>query len=112
MNETLLLAALLAGAPAPRAASFDCRKAATAIEKMICADPALAALDCQLAAAYRRALAISPRPDSIQSDQHSWLARERARCTDAACLKKAYGSRARRSSRRRRSPRPSTSRPS
>lgn len=48
--------AVLAG-PALAAPSFDCKKATKPVEKTICADPALAALDADIAAAYGRALA-------------------------------------------------------
>jgi uncharacterized protein len=83
--------------PAP-AASFDCTKAATPVEKQVCADPELGALDERLAAAFkalgdeqtgnergRRA----PRSD----DQRRWLREVRDRCADAACLRKAYADR-------------------
>jgi uncharacterized protein len=96
MNAISLSLILLAAAPAPtgakRGASFDCKKAATAVEKAICGDPDLAALDGELAAAYRRALAISTHPDSVRYGQQSWLERRRASCgADVTCLKSAYG---------------------
>ena len=49
---------LLVAAPALAATpSFDCSKAGKPVEKAICADPALATLDAEIAAAYGRALA-------------------------------------------------------
>ncbi|TWB44849.1 DUF3298 domain-containing protein [Nitrospirillum viridazoti] len=57
------------------AASFDCAKAETAVEKAICADPSLSAADEKLATAYRQTLASAPadiRPELVQN-QHNWL---------------------------------------
>jgi hypothetical protein len=57
----LLVAAALA-AGAARGASFDCGKAATAVEKSICADPKLGALDEQIARAYTELLRTLDEP--------------------------------------------------
>ncbi|MBT9290678.1 lysozyme inhibitor LprI family protein [Prosthecodimorpha staleyi] len=53
-----LAAAILAASPQPAEAqaSFDCTKAKTAVEKAICADRNLGALDRKMAAAYGAAL--------------------------------------------------------
>jgi uncharacterized protein YecT (DUF1311 family) len=48
---------LLAASPAA-AASFDCGKARTKVEKLICADPQLSRQDSELAAAYGEALKV------------------------------------------------------
>ncbi|MFC3124531.1 lysozyme inhibitor LprI family protein [Pseudoroseomonas globiformis] len=80
----LVLAALLALGAAPAgAASLDCRRAATAAERMICADPVLSALDQEMAAAWWVAEA------NRRAGQREWLAR-RDRCADAACLAETY----------------------
>ena len=61
--------------PAAAAQSFDCRKAATAVEKMICADTDLSRLDEQMAQAFadaRKRLdpnAIGHGPDGLTSDR-------------------------------------------
>ena len=73
-----------------RAASFDCKKAATAIEKLTCSDAGLSELDGKLADAYRRALAIVAHPDALKAEQRTWLTAERAKCADVACLREAY----------------------
>jgi uncharacterized protein len=79
------------------AASFDCTKAGTRIEKLVCADPALGALDERLAAAYH---ALGSTFDgkwsidrAIAGDQRHWLGRVRDRCADAACLQRSYATR-------------------
>ncbi len=52
-----LMVLALAHGPA-RAASFDCAKARTKVEKLICADPQLSRQDSELAAAYGEALKV------------------------------------------------------
>lgn len=57
MHPGVWVAAALALAPAAaQAASFDCKKAATKVEKLICADPELSRLDERMADAYAAAL--------------------------------------------------------
>ena len=85
-----------AAAPVTRGGpSFDCRKARTAVEHLICRDPGLAALDVILADAYNDVLA------RIQASQRASLYREedrwlvgRDRCAAAgdvtACVTRAY----------------------
>ncbi|MDZ5649086.1 ankyrin repeat domain-containing protein [Nitrospirillum sp. BR 11828] len=54
--------------------SFDCAKAASPIEKRICADPGLAARDRQMADAYKRLLDVSgPQHDRVVRNQRMWL---------------------------------------
>jgi uncharacterized protein len=72
------------------AASFDCRKASAAVEKMICADGQLSDLDGRLALSYRRALAGAKDPGLLKAEQKTWLTTERSKCADVACLKEAY----------------------
>lgn len=72
------------------AASFDCKNASSAVEKLICSDGSASDLDSQLAQAYKRALAQAPDPASLKSGQRAWLAAERNKCADVPCLKQAY----------------------
>ncbi|WP_156924300.1 lysozyme inhibitor LprI family protein [Derxia gummosa] len=70
--------------------SFDCNKAGSDVEMMICLDPGLAEADVRLARAYRAA-----RRDSagdVESAQRSWLRRRNA-CRDKACLRAVYQAR-------------------
>jgi uncharacterized protein YecT (DUF1311 family) len=69
-------------------ASFDCDKASSKIEKLICSTPAAADSDARLASAYRLAAAKSSDPAALKQQQRDWL-RERNVCDDAACLVKA-----------------------
>jgi uncharacterized protein len=72
-----------------RAASFDCAKASTAVEKLICSDAKLSELDAHVAQAYRQALATPAAAQRVKPEQRRWLA-ERNKCTDVACLTAAY----------------------
>lgn len=67
-------------------ASFDCRRARTSVEQMICADPGLGELDRQMAAAYARRRQAQP---GSGSEQTAWIA-IRNTCSDTGCLYKVY----------------------
>jgi uncharacterized protein YecT (DUF1311 family) len=66
-------------------ASFDCGKASSKIEKLVCSSPATADADRRLALAYRAAAAKSSDPAELKQQQRDWL-KERNACDDAACL--------------------------
>lgn len=56
--------------------SFDCRQASGAVQEMICADSALAALDRQMAAVWRQAVAQTPDSLSLKwmkAEQRGWI---------------------------------------
>lgn len=87
-----LLAFALATSTAAHAASFDCSKARSLPERMICGDVRLSEMDDRLAAAYASGLQVSPAPDRLRSEQRQWMA-ERNRCSNAECVTEAYGRR-------------------
>jgi uncharacterized protein len=75
-----------------RAASFDCDKAGTAIEKQICADGYLNALDELLGTNYKKMMASnigSGVPDQLKTTQRARLV-SRNRCQERQCLVNAY----------------------
>lgn len=75
--------------------SFDCNKASTQVENLICEDARLAQLDSELAEAYKVALRDSPWASAnrrIRREQEIWLVR-RDRCADANCLRHQYHNR-------------------
>jgi uncharacterized protein len=88
------LIAALPAAHAQNAPSFNCAKAALAVEQMICADPALAAADRDLADTYNN---ISHQgginAKKLRLEEDAWLANTRNKCTDKACIEAAYASR-------------------
>lgn len=71
-------ASILAMMTAAQAASFDCRKAATKVEKAICADDELSSLDEEMAATYQLALKKGKASD-VKAEQREWL-KERNSC--------------------------------
>lgn len=73
--------------------SFDCRKAGTVVERLICSDPELSSLDESLARAYK-SVRNSGLVDKgqLKADQVKWL-RQRDRCRDADCLRAFYTAR-------------------
>jgi len=73
--------------------SFDCAKASTLIEELICKDPELSALDAQLAVVYRAARARSTDEAGLRAAQLAWLKKERNTCSNGRCLSTAYASR-------------------
>ena len=72
-----------------QAASFDCTKALTPAEKMICADAELSKLDEELNAAYSNVLKEDGSATSMRITQKRWL-KKRNTCLDAACLITSY----------------------
>lgn len=89
---SLALGMLTTTVPAQAAPSFDCSKAATQVENMICDHPKIAQLDSDLADAYKTALRDSPWASAnkrIRADQRDWIAR-RDRCESPRCLRQVY----------------------
>ncbi len=84
----LLLVAVLPGASF--AASFDCSKASTVQEKIICTDTALSELDDKLAQTYKTAISETAKKAEIQKEQKEWLRDIRNNCTSKSCLVEAY----------------------
>ena len=68
------------------AASFDCSKAGTAMEKAICGTPAINRLDGEVGRLYTRLLGeFSPSAKSgLKADQRAWVGTRDARCNAAA----------------------------
>lgn len=77
---------------ASTAASFDCTKASTSVEKAICSSPKLSLLDVNLDEKYREAMRASPSDlqNRIRDDQRRWLRTTRNTCTNNPCLARAY----------------------
>lgn len=76
MNKPLrcAIALVLCMAPLPAlATSFNCAKAHTVVERAICADPSLGALDDALLAVYKQSLATHPLPSYVKERQREWV---------------------------------------
>jgi len=95
MNKKIIagLAVMFAGlhAHADNAGpSFDCAKASSQAEMMICSDPDLANLDAQLSTAYKAALSKANDQAALKHEEIEWMKKTRNACADVACLKSAY----------------------
>lgn len=86
-----LVLACIAGTA--HAAAFDCARAATPVEKLICADAILSQADEDLADAYRQVLVGGKQAGAAREAQRRWLAQDRNRCADLACLRASYARR-------------------
>lgn len=89
------LAAILRPDPRAPAPSFACARAASAVEKTLCANAALARQDRQVAEAYARKRDSDFNPKARTAaleEQRAWLATRDKSCGggDAACLSKSY----------------------
>jgi uncharacterized protein YecT (DUF1311 family) len=72
------------------AASFDCKKARTRAEKLICATPELSKADEELAREYKSARQATRDAKPLREAQALWLRRKRDACADAACMLAVY----------------------
>lgn len=70
-------------------ASFDCAKAKTKVEKLVCADPALSKQDETMQSAYQNAYKRTADPAELKIEQRRWLEVRNA-CKDSRCLVQAY----------------------
>jgi uncharacterized protein len=75
------------------AASFDCAKATSKVEKLICKDPVLSSLDEELGRMYQQALSNSDNSTQQIARQKQWLRDARNKCGDVTCLKLLYPNR-------------------
>ncbi|MCI3203842.1 hypothetical protein DBA20_02550 [Pandoraea capi] len=73
--------------------SFDCRKATSLVERSICINPELSALDRQLAQAFVAASARTTDKVGLRKDQNKWRTTIRDKCRSSECIADAYGAR-------------------
>ena len=71
-------------------ASFDCAKAASKVEKLICNNGELSKLDEDLSKTYQQALERNDDKQKATKEQRYWLKEVRNACQDMDCLKTAY----------------------
>ncbi|MFZ2266286.1 MAG: hypothetical protein WAV95_01780 [Azonexus sp.] len=94
IRNLLLIAPLLFPMQSAVAASFDCGKAHSPMEKLICSDAKLSKLDDDLAAAYKQAIVSSGAKSAITQWQREWLrSYPVASCKNAGCLASAMSTR-------------------
>lgn len=88
IGSLFCIAALHAGIA--NAAGFDCGKASTLIEHMICDNETVSSLDSDLNKAYKNALAGATDKKGVEIDQRQWIVGVRNKCPDATCLQQEY----------------------
>lgn len=86
-----LVAWFFLGLPQAQAASFDCAKARSRVETLICQTENLSALDDELNKRYKQ-IAAQTDASALKLDQLAWM-QERNQCKDAACLAESYKAR-------------------
>lgn len=74
------------------AASFNCAKASSGVERAICNSPQLSNLDDKVAALYKSVRDQSPYPNQILNEQRAWI-QWRESCMTLGCVQLAYQSR-------------------
>jgi len=74
------------------AASFDCGKAQSKVEHLICDNAEISKLDDELSVAYKTALQKETQADTVKQAQKQWM-KERNGCVDVGCVKAAYDAR-------------------
>ncbi len=92
-SVTIFLALLIlagVGTGGAFAASFDCRIAQSKIERAICADLKLSAIDEELAKVYKNALRLASDPAAVKKAQHNWLGKVRASAENPELIYAAY----------------------
>lgn len=76
--------------------SFDCHKAASNVEKLICGTPVLGQLDGLLSETYQERMEMpvfGVDKKKFKADSRMWLKNTRNLCSDADCLEKSYRAR-------------------
>lgn len=76
-----------------QAASFDCAKSITKVEKMICGDTELSKLDDDLFKAYRQSPDLINNKQKAINEQRGWLTNVRNTCQNTDCIKAALEAR-------------------
>jgi len=74
-HRTLRIMALVLVGTSVHAASFDCKKATTAVEKAICSNTELGKLDSKMAKGYKSLLDALPKAEAtlLVEEQREWL---------------------------------------
>jgi uncharacterized protein YecT (DUF1311 family) len=83
----------IAPVPVTWAPSFDCSKASTEAERLICSSKDVSEADVKLARAYEEATKASADKGSLKRAQLSWVKNERDTCEDILCMLSAYKNR-------------------
>lgn len=91
----LIVTLVLCSVIKSKAASFNCEKATTEVEKMVCENPTISDLDDKLGKVYRDVMSKANAEDKqrLLTEQKHWLKHTRNLCVHVTCFKHAYWSR-------------------
>lgn len=92
MKQFMIFVTLFTCLGVASAASFDCSKASTSVEKAICSHEKLSAYDSELAHLYNELQdkLAKDQFEEVRSDQRNWI-KERNKCGDSFdCIEDAY----------------------
>lgn len=86
---------IASAASVAHAASFDCAKANSTVEELICSDQWLSNIDEEISNIYSSLLSESSSAAAreIQKSQRTWIVNVRDKCADSSCLITAYQNR-------------------
>jgi len=94
MNRFILIAALFVVPATSQSAGFDCSKASSPVEELICEDTPqsrlLSELDSRMSSAYEQAITVAEDPRRLKEEQRRWLRDVRDHCSDPSCLEIVY----------------------
>jgi hypothetical protein len=86
---TLATLAVIFAINVAQAASFDCAKAASSVEKAICSNGKLSRLDDEMGEIYTEVLKVVADGPGVMIGQRSWL-KTRNKCNDDVCIERMY----------------------
>lgn len=94
-SKSILLSILVLISPISYSASFDCNKASTETEKLICSDKYLGYFDEDLGNVYTSLMATfsSPERSQIVLEQKEWIKKRNSECVSVKDCKKSYKTR-------------------
>ena len=75
------------------AAGFDCNRASSVAEKMVCGDAILSRRDDWLSSLYARAIQATQDGGLLRQQQRRWISSVRDPCSSRLCLSEAYDAR-------------------
>jgi uncharacterized protein YecT (DUF1311 family) len=70
--------------------SFDCNKASSTAEKLICSSSQLSILDVQLNGLFKQTVANASDQKQVIASQKAWIKEVRGLCSDVECMVNAY----------------------
>lgn len=69
---------------------FDCARAATNPERLICSNSDLSAADLKLSQLFKQVFHSAEDKEALKKDQLAWMKNRRNACTDVSCMLEAY----------------------